>query len=193
MPAGEIADLIGGVIIGVQENNRIAAAAELFLEVADDVDRRIERAQPGRILGHDEVAAGRDGFARGKLVTDPAAQLPAGQVNGIAAAVIEFEPRLRRWLGGRGGRGGHQAVMVHDFVDHDFVMEREAVRPAGSGLVGIQPRPDARRQPAAQRGFYHDAIDHLVLGRRQNEKFIARRRMEAQLCLSQRQIIAGRE
>ncbi len=83
--------------------------------------------------------------------------------------------------------------MVHDFVDHDFVMEREAVRPAGRGLVGIQPRPDARRQPAAQCVVHHHAIDHFVLGRRQNEKFIARLRMKAQLRFSKRQIIAGRE
>ena len=53
-------------------------------------------------------------------------------------------------------------MVVHNLVDHDLVVKIEAVRPAGRGLVGIQPGANTVGRPAASRLVHFGRIEDPV-------------------------------
>ena len=90
-------------------------------EIADDWNPRIKRAQIVRVAGHDEIGAGRHGGSPRKREVDAFIQSPAAQVNRAGASIEKLDPGLRRFA-------IRQITMViHDFVDDDFIVERKAI------------------------------------------------------------------
>ena len=123
------------------------------------------------MLGHHQVPAWRDGLAGGEIVLDCAVQPPAGQIDRIAAAVIEFNPLFSRLLNATDRLRG--IMVIHDLVDHDFGMKSEAVGCSGCGLIGMMPGAGSIRRAATELALNQHRIQQPVLGGRIEEQPVA--------------------
>src|SRR5439155_16749956 len=85
----------------VDEADRFAAVGELPRPVADDVgDGRILGAELVQVRRDDEVAAGIDAGG-GEGIGDALVEIPAGDVGGGVAAVVQLD-EFFAWVAGRG-------------------------------------------------------------------------------------------
>jgi len=121
-------------------------------QVLSDREVLVHRREEVGVLGHDEVAAGGDRRVLGERVFDAVGEGPAGQGDGVGAAVVQFDVLVS--LVPRG-------VVVHDLVDHDVVDQfggvgraeragREAIERIGP--VGIPAERRLRVQGLVSQG-----------------------------------------
>ena len=83
----EIVDYIRRVIGSVLQYNALARVGKLIRERPDDRDARKIHEQRRRILGHDEIAAGRNDSVRREAEVDAFVEPPAGEVHCIVGAI----------------------------------------------------------------------------------------------------------
>src|SRR5438128_5587530 len=83
-------------------------------------------------------------------------------------------------------------MVIHDFVDDDFVVERKTVRTARRRLRGIKPAPDRVRVSSPQGLFDDHGIQERATVWRVKEKFVAGLGTKAQFGLVERQVTRGR-
>ena len=107
---GAVVDFIDLVAGRVAEGDPVAGAGELAVVGAEGLQGE-EGIDGGGVLGDDGVAVGSDGRAAGEGEADAAAERPAGEVDGRAGGVEEFdEVGADRVIGG----------VVVDLVDDDL-------------------------------------------------------------------------
>ena len=102
---------------------------------------------------HDhEIPARRDGRASGKIVVDPAANLPSRERREPAAFVVEFDVFRVRLIRDRIG---------HDLVDHDIGIRRHTVRRIARIGDGRNPFRRGLDRLPGRRGLHGRGINCL--------------------------------
>ena len=84
-------------------------------------------------------------------------------------------------------------MVIHDLVDHNLVLERKAIGPAGRRDIGKLKRPGPIWRTALEAVFDRRCGDHGVAIGRDKVNAIARDRVEAELGFGDRQVLAGCE
>ena len=140
-----VGDKIDTVAGGVFEFEIFAGVAEAACPASDNIcDSRIGCVKCCHVSGDNEVAAGGKGGG-GEGVVRATAKLPASEVDGVGAAIAEFDPFVVVALGDG---------VIHDFVDHDLPLEnrrrvqRVIPRTTHEGIPCVGKIPDIRtRRP----------------------------------------------
>ena len=93
-PAVAVMHFVRRIPHRVAQHQFVVRVREAAVEIAHDVEARILQAQRRRVLRDHEIRARREDFVGGKFVINAVAEIPAGEVHRVGAAIEEFNPRL---------------------------------------------------------------------------------------------------
>ncbi len=111
---------------GPFQHQAFTAAREVTLKITHAVGRvqvRINGAQPRRFAGHHQITASRNLRSRRKIKLHAAGDPPTGQVDGVAAHIVQFDELQVVVVRQR---------IIHQFVEHDAGRLGQGIESAGS-------------------------------------------------------------
>ena len=144
-PPFVVVDFIGRIPQGILQHDTVADVRELPREIADDPDRVVLCPKRRGVLGHDEILPGGQRCLGGEFVLDRVLKRPTAQINRQLATIEQFDPFLGRVLARLTANRLDGRMMVHDFVDHDRIIQREVIGRGRRGHVGNEPTPRSVR------------------------------------------------